>query len=296
MHKERQNFLELELRLTPKSPLLIQAGGISPNPSLPDMQFVRTSVNGVETIYIPGSSLKGIFRSYVEKVLRTKKGSFKEGACEIVEKENSCNKRLEDTEKVLEGREMRSEEIYKESCRACKIFGNTKLKSRVSITDAYPSGEIKTETRYGVAISRLTHAVAQGPFEMEAAVSGNFKSKIYLENFELWQLGALGLAIKGLNEGLVRVGFGKNRGFGEVALEIENIKFTFASDLPKNEIWGIGKFVGEEKRGNYDFQIDDNIEIGVEPRKTGDEIIYKKRDYSSDAWKEISDKAILKLK
>lgn len=93
MHRERHNALELGIRLTIKSPLLIKSGGISTNPSLPYMQFVRTFVNGAESIYVPGSSLKGIFRSYVEKVLRTKKGH--EGACDIVEKEKSCNKRLE---------------------------------------------------------------------------------------------------------------------------------------------------------------------------------------------------------
>lgn len=284
MHKERQNFFELEFQLTPKSPLLVKAGGISPNPSLPDMQFVRTFITGVETIYIPGSSLKGIFRSYVEKVLRTKKEN--KGACDLFEK--PCASEIDDKEL--------SNEKYRKSCMACKIFGSTKLKSRVSVTDAYPPEEIETETRYGVAISRLTHAVAQGPFEMEAAVSGNFKSKIYLENFELWQLGALALAIKGLNDGLIRVGFGKNRGFGEVAIDIDNIMFTFASELPKNEIRGVGEFVSEDDQKKYGFFSKDTIQIKAMPGKEEDEIIYKKREYPSDAWEEISDKAISKLK
>ncbi len=297
MHRERHNALELGIRLTIKSPLLIKSGGISTNPSLPDMQFVRTFVNGAESIYVPGSSLKGIFRSYVEKVLRTKKGH--EGACDIVEKEKSCNKKLEEIEKTLkdkEGRDIKSEEIYKESCRTCKIFGNTRLKSRASITDAYPSGEIKTETRHGVAISRLTHAVAQGPFDMEVAVSGTLCSKIYLENFEMWQLGTVALAIKGLNDGLIRIGFGKNRGFGEVAVNVETVQFTLASDVPPAEIWGVGKSVSKEIMNNYGFVSSDAIIIKAKPDKIDDDIIYRIRKYSSDSWDEISSESLSKLK
>ncbi len=286
MHKERHNSLELDIRLTPRTPLLIKSGGISPNPSLPDMQFVRTLAKGVETVYIPGSSLKGVFRSYVEKILRTKKGT--EGACDIFYKDKTCAK---ETETELPGNE-----IYKKSCLACKIFGSTKLKSRISFIDAYPSGEIKTETRYGVAISRLTHAVAQGPFDMEVAVSGSFNSKIYLENFELWQLGALALAIRGLNDGVIRIGFGKNRGFGEVAINVETIQFTFASDLPETEIWGIGRIVSGDTANKYGFVGNDIISIEVKPSKTENEIIYTKRDYSSKSWEEISNKSLSQLK
>lgn len=72
MHKTRYNSLHLDLRVSPVGPLLIKSGGFSTNPSLPDMQFVRTFREGSDdTLYIPGSSLKGVFRSFVEKALRT---------------------------------------------------------------------------------------------------------------------------------------------------------------------------------------------------------------------------------
>lgn len=143
---------------------------------------------------------------------------------------DSCGKRLENT--------LSSAEIYKESCRACRIFGNTNLKGRISFNDAYPIDAVKTEIRHGVAISRLTHAVAQGPFDMEVMITGSFRSKIHVDNFELWQLGLLALAFQGLNEGLVRVGFGKNRGFGEVETKIESIEFAFSKSLPPRELGG----------------------------------------------------------
>lgn len=299
MHKTKYNSLGLEISITPKSPLLVKAGGISANPSLPDMQFVRTFITGKgETVYIPGSSLKGVVRSYVEKILRTKKGDSLNGSCNLFEKGKSCPDKIDKIEKELnkkEKREIQSCEIYKESCRACKIFGNTKLKSRASFLDAYPEGDVKTETRYGVAISRLTHAVAAGPFDMEVLVAGKFGTKLHLENFEIWQLGLFALAIQGLNDGLVRVGFGKNRGFGEVEAKVEKIELSFSKTLQKNEIWGIGKFAGEEGK-NYGFEENDVITIKPEPSKEYEETLYTKREYQVRDWDEISSSAISALR
>jgi len=284
MHKNRYNSLKLEYTITPRAPLLVKSGGISSDPSLPDMQFVRTYIAGEgETVYIPGSSLKGIFRSYVERVLRTKSGEGKEGACNLFT-DNYCG-RLEKDD---------SAEIYKSSCRACKIFGNTKLKGRIAFGDAYPN--VRTETRYGVAISRLTHAVAQGPFDMEVMVSGSFSSRIYLENFEIWQLGLLALAFQGLNDGLVRVGFGKNRGFGEVETKMERIEFSFSKSPPEDEIWGVGMFLDEGERKKYEFKADDKIQIGVKPASSGEGAVYVRREYRGGDWDVISSAALASLK
>lgn len=290
MHKTKYNLLDLGFSITPKSPLLVKSGGISANPSLPDMQFVRTFIaEKGETIYIPGSSIKGVIRSYVEKILRTMKGESKEGACNIVGG-NSCTKRLEEKE---EKRELSSYEIYKESCRACKLFGNGKLKSRVVFLDAYPDGELKSETRYGVSISRLTHSVAAGPFDMEVLVKGNFKTELYLENFQIWQFGLVALAVQALNRGLVRVGFGKNRGFGEVEAKVERIEFSFSKAPPKNEIWGVGKLASEWQ--NYELEQPDVITIKPEYSEEYEEMLYTKREYQTKDWDEISSSAISAL-
>ncbi|MGQ9715880.1 MAG: RAMP superfamily CRISPR-associated protein, partial [Anaerolineae bacterium] len=167
MHKTRYNALSLTLEISPKGPLLVKAGGISANPSLPDMQFVRTyHAERGETVYIPGSSLKGVVRGFVEKALRTldDHNSWRWACPTFPDEDGSCAKRL--------GKEEKSAAIYKQSCGACRIFGHTRLKGRAAFTDLFPTDEVKTEIRYGVAISRLSHAVAHGPFEMEVAVSG----------------------------------------------------------------------------------------------------------------------------
>jgi CRISPR-associated protein Csm3 len=246
MHKVRLNWAALTLSITPMSPLLIKSGGLSPDPSLPDMQFVRTlKAPEGESVYIPGPSLKGVFRAHVEKVLRTVKGSPPEGACDPFADELACGKRLERSE--IED----SAAIYKSSCRACKLFGNTKLRGRIAFFDAFPSGEVQTEVRHGVAISRLTQAVAVGPFDMEVAVAGSFQTRLFLENFEAWQLGLLALTVRDMNEGLVKIGFGKNRGFGEVSVKIEQIALGFAREIPPTEVHGIGMLVEETERHRY---------------------------------------------
>lgn len=71
MHKRIWNSLKVEFTIIPKSPLLIRSGVVLSNPSLPDMQFVRTVTESGEVPYIPGSSLKGVFRNFTERVLRT---------------------------------------------------------------------------------------------------------------------------------------------------------------------------------------------------------------------------------
>lgn len=299
MHKKLYNTLTLDLALTPKSPLLIKSGGISADPSLPDMQFVRTFMVGKgETIYIPGSSMKGVVRSYVEKILKTLKGDPPEGSCNPVQKEESCSNKIENMEKELRDRKqsLKTYEIYKKSCRACKIFGNTDIKSRVYFSDAYPEGEVKTETRYGVSISRLTHAVAAGPFELEVLISGVFKSRMQLVNFEIWQLGLLALAFKGINSGLVRVGFGKNRGFGEANLNVKRIEFSFARSPPSDEIWGIGELASEEEKRNYNFSKNDKIKVNIKPSKDYEELFYLKREYQEKDWEQISESSISHLK
>jgi len=288
MHKFKINSMKLDISLKPVSPLLVKSGGISPNPLLPDMQFVRTQVNGEETIYIPGSSLKGTFRSSVERTLRGIKDDW---ACDL--QDNSCVKKLEDMKE--NSKDLKSWEIYKYSCMACKMFGSTKLKGRVIIQDAYPTEEIKTETRYGVSISRLSQGVAHGPFETEVAVSGTFKTQILLENFEIWQLGGITLVAEGLNTGMIRVGFGKNRGFGQVSLIVEDIEYSLMGSLDTDTIGGIGILVSDEVRKKYGLRSDDEISP-IEPRESKPRLLETVRQYNIQQWDEIAMKSVEKLR
>lgn len=286
MHKRRWNALKLDLVIEPRAPLLIKSGLASPNPSLPDMQFVRTWTPEGETVFIPGSSLKGTFRSFTEKVLRTVQSN---GACEpFPSSPGYCGRRL--------GNEKDPARIYQQSCRACKIYGNTRLRGRLSFTDAFPEGEWKTETRYGVAISRLTNAVAVGPFDIEVLVQGRFRTSLVLENFEVWQLGLLALTLQAINDGLVKLGFGKNRGFGEVMMSVESATVELAKkpELSRGAIWGVGAFVEESECSRYGLQPDDRLEELPEGTEA-DLAVFLRRTYDREAWEGIAEKAITSL-
>jgi len=278
MHKKFYNSLVLELDITPKSPLLIKAGGLSPDPSLPDMQFVRTHVAGVgDTLYIPGSSLKGVVRSYVERILK----SLREGSsCDPLE--NPCSNGIE--------KEISSPEVYRRSCMACKMFGNTRLKSRTVFTDFYPTGDVVTETRHGVAISRLTQAAVRGAlFEFEVLVEGGFRGRIQTENFQLWQLGLLALAFKAMNSGLVKIGFGKNRGFGEVETRVERAEFTFSRAPPPEEIWGAAMFASREEIAGYGLEERDSIKLEAGNPTSVDDALFTRRVYEAGDWVKIAE-------
>ncbi|MFN3929344.1 MAG: RAMP superfamily CRISPR-associated protein, partial [Thermoflexus sp.] len=271
-----------------------------------------------EILYIPGSSLKGVVRGFVEKVLRTLDTNDQPGpddakgwrwACATFEARDeerhdrskwNCPQFLTD-DRVLtkirgqEKRDLYSWEIYHYSCGACRIFGHTRLKGRVSFTDFFPVDEIRTEIRYGVAISRLSHAVAHGPFEMEIAVAGTFEGYLVLENFELWQAGLLALALESVNQGLVKVGFGKNRGFGEVRIRVVEVALDEVANDVQPTVWrGLGAFVSEGERKNYGlaapYQVNGMPEGQVEAMG-----VYSRRVYTEAQWSQIARQLIQQI-
>ncbi|MGQ9654825.1 MAG: RAMP superfamily CRISPR-associated protein [Thermodesulfobacteriota bacterium] len=291
MHKTRYNALRLTLHLSPRGPLLVKAGGVSADPTLPDMQFVRTfHPQRGETVYIPGSSLKGVVRGFVEKALRTldRQDSWQWACPTFPDERESCAKKLE--------KEERSEAVYKRSCGACRIFGHTRLKGRVSFTDLFPVDGIKMEVRYGVAISRLSHAVAHGPFEMEVAVSGTFEGHLVLENFEVWQLGLVALALESMNQGLVKVGFGKNRGFGEVAVQVPEMWLDEVALGANATVWrSLAAFLDEEQAKSYNLFPPKTIADMPQPERTEAAGFYLRRIYGPEGWKEITRRAVQAL-
>jgi len=67
MSKKLMNEAFCTLRITTTGPLLIKSGHASI--SGPDMTPVLTFRNGKQEVFLPGSSLKGVFRSHLEKIV-----------------------------------------------------------------------------------------------------------------------------------------------------------------------------------------------------------------------------------
>ncbi len=247
MHKRRLNELTLHAVLEPAGPLLIKSGRESgADPTLPDMNFVRTNHpdhKDQRTIYLPGSSLKGAIRSHVERIIRTVRGENREICCDPLSRD-SCDRRLSRMKIQSTAHE------YRELCLACRIFGHTVHASHFISADAYPTEPInELPVRQGVAINRFSGGVGFGPFEMETAVSGLFQLRLALQNFEVWQVGLLALAMRDMSEGRLLLGFGKSRGFGKVTMIFTHLEIAYPGRFgnfdPTAKILGMGALASD---------------------------------------------------
>jgi len=243
------NQIKISYMLHPLAPMLIKEGKETADPSVPDMAFVRTEHYELgHTVYIPGSSTKGILRSHAEKIAR----AARMYVCDLFT--NSCNNRQNISQDTT------GKEAYKLSCIICKTFGSTQLASRIRFTDAYPSPEQlhtdqdpnRTELRCGVAIDRLLGSVAHGPFDLEVVTRGTFQGEITLRNVALWQVGLLGLTLKHLNDGMVQFGFAKSRGLGRVELKLDQIKIS--ASIQNHVLKGIAAGSYEAIRREYGLE------------------------------------------
>src|SRR5258708_15432904 len=207
MLKKLVNEAFCTLRITTTGPLLVKSGHASI--SGPDMTPVLTWRNGKQEVFLPGSSLKGVFRSHLEKIVCSLKphvvcypfegNEDKQADLNQQQRDyrDSCGgmfnqfaKRSEENRRFLEER---TDRVYAASCPTCRLFGSTGFIGRVAISDAYlASNEVK-EQRDGVGIDRLTGGASYGAkFELEVVSTGVvFETDIHLRNFEIWQLGML---------------------------------------------------------------------------------------------------------
>ena len=275
MLKKLLNECRFTLTVHTEGPVLIKSGYATV--SGPDMTPVRTYRNGNTEVYLPGSSLKGVFRSHIEKVIRTLKDEVvcnpfartdpdSENDQLVCPKyaEVSCGNKFETRQEDLS-----NEAVYLESCPACRLFGSTSFIGRVAISDAYlaEGSQQKTEQRDGVGIDRLTGGAASGAkFDLEVVSSGvDFETDIYMRNFEVWQLGILMLIVADLEDGLIRIGSGRSRGLGNVKATISEVSVNYLGAVngrSDNDVWGLGKLLGN---GSYGTDTDDKVTVEQPP-------------------------------
>ncbi|MBM4428830.1 MAG: CRISPR-associated protein [Chloroflexi bacterium] len=301
MHKQLINEAVIDLLIIPMGPILVKAGESGADPTRPDMEFVRTWHGGQEVIYLPGSSLKGVIRAHCERIARTLQekapndvpplscNPLKEGG-QWGHDDFACSKYFErpDVKRELEDLEKAGEQVgavkHQRSCFICQLFGNTSLAGHLRTADAYPVAldKVKIEERNGVAIDRVFGSVAVGPFQFEVCTEGEFKTKLYLKNFTVAQLGLVALALRDLKEGRVGLGFAKSRGLGQVTLKYLSFQASYptwellkqrgaiaegelpgvARLLPTKEAKDYGYLRAEEAKGyGYEKQADDQADL-----------------------------------
>src|SRR2546421_6501293 len=293
MLKKLVNEAYFTLSITTTGPLLIRSGRATI--SGPDMTPVLTFRNGRQEVFLPGSSLKGVFRSHSEKVvcsLRPRVVCYPFSGNE--DKEADLKKRQQDyrdscgavfTQLARENTQNRAkidedtEFVYANSCPTCRLFGSTGFIGRIAIGDAYLASKATTEQRDGVGIDRLTGGASYGAkFELEVVSTGvSFETDIHVRNFEIWQLGMLFVVLQDMSDQLIRIGSGRSRGLGQVTAQISEQGrdgrpggFVTSSirENDERELWGLGRWLND---GSYGTQIDDMIPLppSVESSKNG---------------------------
>lgn len=312
MLKRLVNEAHFTLTITTTGPLLIRSGHATITG--PDMTPVLTQRNGEWQVYMPGSSLKGVIRSHLEKVSRTlhpnplvvcdpflktkditKNGSFTPSDY----REVSCGDKFEYRSKN-KNETINSEIAYRDSCPICRLFGSTEFIGRVSINDAYLVNEgtpRPTEQRDGVGIDRLTGGASHGAkFELEVVAAGTtFATDIYLRNFETWQLGMLLLAVQDMQDGLIRIGSGRSRGLGSIKGAVEAVTISYLGKLngkTPQEIWGLGKFMSGTEQNAYGTQANDSITLNLDTVEEQRRGLRLQTTFTQDALTKLQDKAI----
>lgn len=224
----------LEGYLVNRGPLRIGVGREPPLGSAVDLAVIRVNLGGKLVPYIPGSSLKGVFRSVAVQLARLKglsvcTGLSGETCMDWEFPEFGGVSLLSKIQEMLRGGES-SEAIklfHEKACLLCKVFGSLSFTGHGEFSDAYPIGErgelleVPVGVRTGIAINRRTGAVYRGAlYQVEYVEPGaRFRFSIRATNLPNYALGLLAKTLRMLNEGWVRVGGFKTRGFGEVALE-----------------------------------------------------------------------------
>lgn len=288
MFKRHLTELTVHFTIAPDGPILIKAGDTGGvDPTRPDMEFVRAWYNGQETVYLPGSSLKGMIRAHCEKIARTVSNGqhLADDRKDHMAKRLSCNPLLDDSRqseggcgekfsRLWDRKAPSSEEAMRHSCFVCQLFGNTALASHVRLSDAYPQDLAadrdpnRTEERHGVAIDRVYGSVAVGPFQFETVTRGEFQGMLTVRNFTTPQLGLLGLALRDLQAQRVSIGFAKSRGLGRIKTSIDRVSLRYpagelleAADgqriVQDGHIAGVAAFLSQGEIEAYGYQTHD---------------------------------------
>jgi CRISPR-associated RAMP protein (TIGR02581 family) len=317
MLKKLVNEAYFTLRITTTGPLLIRSGHATV--SGPDMTPVLTFRGKSQEVFLPGSSLKGVFRSHSEKIVcslgprvvcypffgneekeadpEQRQSDYRDSCGELF---NQFSKQNDAARKQVEAR---TDWIYEQSCPTCRLFGSTGFIGRIAIDDAYlaPNSRSITEQRDGVGIDRLTGGASHGAkFELEVVSRDvTFEADVRLCNFEIWQLGMLFVVLQDMQDELIRIGSGRSRGLGKVTAQISEqgrhnrsggfvISNICDDDDIEGELWGLGRWLNN---ASYGTRKDDLLELpdGVERNPRG---IRRERLFNGVALKALRDAAI----
>ncbi|MCA9983186.1 MAG: CRISPR-associated RAMP protein [Anaerolineales bacterium] len=225
----------------------------------PDLPVLRTQDGRP---YIPGSSLKGAWRSYTEAILRTVQGDGNKWlACLPIVRQEFDEERCLPQRRINELKEQYRQDqagldavLRAQSCWTCRVFGNGQLASKLLIKDLMIETQsfYRSEIRDGVAIDRDSGRAADGfKYQFEAVPAGAaFGLEVVIENASAAELGLAMLGLRALERGDILLGGAKSRGLGWCKL---------------NSLWEESEFVSPRNLLAYALRSPDTKPAGIDP-------------------------------
>jgi len=232
MFKQLKNQALVTFKLATDGPLSIRSGNVTVlDPTVPDMQVVRTHSGGKSVPYMPGSSIKGVMRARAEKIITLLGGDV----CDIFG-EDSCGAKHDGLKKDHASGQTR----YYTVCPACRLFGCTVLGGRVAFADAMPVGDVKLGVRNGVGINRITGgSYGRALYDFEVVEDATFAASFTLTNYALWQLKLMMFILHDIDDGYVAFGSATTRGNGRMKVKDVRLQVRdFRQDIDPSYIAG----------------------------------------------------------
>lgn len=189
---------------------------------------------------IPGSSLKGAMRSFLERYLASELGKTVFPGGNICTPEKPCiGENIPEEEKPKNDKEWGEYLFDKEKgklCVICRLFGTKESSAKLYIRDARVLEETfdnAYEIRSGNSIDRdLGISTGGFKYEVELVPEGTrFSFKMILENIDKAEENCVKLLMRALENSMIPIGGMKTRGLGE--MQLVNVK---CKGMDKNSI------------------------------------------------------------
>lgn len=228
---------------------------------------------------IPGSSLKGAMRSFLEQYLSSEsgrdvvlgEGSYGKAVCNeknpCADSQNDDNLKRMLKERGADSQEKLSRYLFGteggesgQLCMVCRLFGSKCSAAKFSIRDARVDEKTfqeEFEIRSGVAIDRdLGISGEHKTFTTEVVPEGTtFLFKAVLENADATEWKVVQQLLQAMNIGLIPIGGMKSRGLGEIRLT--NVRYQCINQT------NIASYLSGEEIGYTELFGKREEEIGV---------------------------------
>lgn len=283
MHKWLLNECHIQLTVLVPDRLQVAAPREAAEEGKPGNLTQVVRENG--RLYLPGSSLKGVFRQRAEYIanLINKNGL---GACHLFDPDLrqptddlqayhrlACGNRLNIRQQAYEAgkHSLSMAQRFKDACPACQMFGHTLSAGHLRITDFAAIGAEQTTQLPHIALDRITNSVANRAseartssgqlFTNEYVTQTYFTGNLLLTNFTLWQIGWLGYLLRDLDDGLIRIGHKRTSGAGQVRIQETVITLRQLPTPASNIVNGVGHHLSPEQRLAYGYAEETPVSI-----------------------------------